>query len=147
MVSTSQKTRLFLNYIHKSNRWSRILFHPVFERIIHNHFSDCQIEKPSESGDAVSLSGHLAGLSGTLLQMIQIFSPFSQTKLPSSLNNTIIQLNCCLQMLTVDMKIAAFRISNNFILKVLTPISFYLDLLQDESFALFACFLLFDSQN
>ena len=146
MVSTSQKTRLLLNYIHKSNRCC-ILFHPVFERIIHNHFWDCQIEKPSLSGDAVRLSGHLAGLSGTLLQMIQIFSHFSQTKLPSSLNNTIIQLDCCLLMLTVDMKIAALWISNNFILKVLTPISFYLDLLQDESFALFACFLLFDSQN
>ena len=56
----------------------------LFERIIHNHFSDCQIEKAvSVAGDAVRLSGHLAGLSGALLlQMILIFFCFSQTKLP-----------------------------------------------------------------
>ena len=91
MLSTSQKTRLFLNYIHKQMYSSS----QSFERIIHNHFSDCQIEKAGGVRWCSEAPRTLGRIEWNIIANDSDFFCFSQTKLPSSLNDSIIQQNCC----------------------------------------------------
>ena len=91
MLSTSQKTRLFLNYIHKQMYSSS----QSFERIIHNHFCDCQIEKAGGVRWCSEALRTLGRIEWNIIANDSDFFCFSQTKLPSSLNDSIIQQNCC----------------------------------------------------
>lgn len=142
MLSTSQKTRLFLNYIHKQMYSSS----QSFERIIHNHFSDCQIEK---AGGVRWCSGALRTLGRIEWNIIandSVFFLFFTNQI-ALIIKWLHHSTELLQMLTRKWQLSEFptiSIWRCWLQFLFTLIHFKMRVLLCS---LFACFLLFDSRN